>query len=126
MLVATTWSLVVVLVALFSLGLWLLHAFSVWSLSSAGALAGASPTLASSGLPDWLAVWVPAEWLDMLRSGIEALGPWVSAALAALPALAQWLTPLAWLVWGLGVLVLLAGGGVVHLLARMAGRASTA
>ena len=126
MLVATTWSVVAALTALYSVALWLIHGFSVWSLSSVGALADYSPAGAGLALPAWVGIWVPAEWQDLMRVGAETAGPWMEAALAYLPSLAQWLTPLAWGVWVLGVLLLLAGGGVVQVLARLARKTSYA
>ena len=102
MLVATTWSVVAVLIALYSAALWLIHGFSVWSLSTVGALADYTTAGAGQALPAWAGIWIPAEWQDLMRVGSEAAGPWMEAALAYLPSLAQWLTPLAWVVWVVG------------------------
>lgn len=122
MLLAMTWFVVLVLASIYSAGVWLLHAIAVWSLSGVGALAGSSPAVGAPSVPAWAGVWLPAEWLAVAQAGGEAAMPWIEAALAALPSLAQWLTPMAWALWAVGLLLLLVAGGLVHLLVAMARR----
>ena len=43
---------------------------------------------------------------------------WLSAAMPAIGGLMGWISPLVWLLWGLGLVVLLCVGGGLHFLAR--------
>ena len=65
MFYAISWFAVFVLLALWSLAAWALHAVAVWTVSNAGAWSGAASDAASGigelRLPQWLAPWVPPE-----------------------------------------------------------------
>lgn len=123
MLIAFSWSLVLILAAGFSLFVWLLHASVLWLLAGGAAMA---PTLSSAPvipvLSQWWAVWLPAEWVGAAQATATAVWPWIQSAAGALPALASWLTPLAWVVWGGGMVLLLGAGVLVHVLSRAVGR----
>jgi len=65
-------------------------------------------------LPDWLALWVNAEMLAAWRVwGVDML-QWLGAGLPSGEALMAWLSPLLWVGWGLGLIVLLALAGLLH------------
>ncbi|MBL8328033.1 MAG: hypothetical protein JNJ71_04210 [Rubrivivax sp.] len=78
-------------------------------------LAGA---LSSWSLPTWLVVWLDLGWLqsmqmffvDVMESLREAW-PWIGAAVG-------WLVPLIWIVWGLGMALLLLLAVLGHWLVR--------
>ena len=116
MFYALSWFFVVALLALWSLAAWALHAVAVWTVSNAGALAGAASGAGTIAVPDWLAPWVPpevAQWASQLMTGLT---PLIDSMLQAAPALAGGLTVATWVIWGIGsVLVLLLGAGL-HLL----------
>ncbi|MCD2512044.1 hypothetical protein [Comamonas endophytica] len=61
---------------------------------------------------------------------LQSFGPWVEWALSAVPALAGGVTVLAWVIWGLGALALLALAVGAHVLIalfrRRSSRADTA
>jgi hypothetical protein len=124
MLVSISWFLVLAVIAAWSAGVWALHVLVVWSLSGAGALAGPSQKLEILALPPWIEVWLPAEGWLAFQSAVKAFLPWVESALTALPQAVAWLSPLAWLVWGIGFLILLGGGAVVHGLIALTRRAA--
>lgn len=113
MLYALNGLFVAVLLALWSLAAWALHALAVWSVAQAGALSG---TAAATTVPGWLRPWLPPDLLQGITQWITDLGPWVDSLLQAAPALAGALTALAWGVWGLGSLLLLTMGIGLHLL----------
>jgi hypothetical protein len=76
-------------------------------------------------IPRWFGIWVDP---DILRSLQEAVMWSVEAAQAALPiaaALLDWLVPLAWAVWGIGMLTVIGLAGGLHWLVTrsMAARA---
>lgn len=116
MFYALSWSVVALLLAVWSLALWALHALGTWVLTQAGGLAmpeaGAPATLPA--LPDWLAPWLPESWAPLLQSALSTLGPLVQQLLETMPALAGGLTLAAWLVWGLGAFVLMVLGAALH------------
>jgi hypothetical protein len=116
MFYALSWIVVASLVALWSLVAWALHAVAVWTISNAGALAGAAPGAFALSLPDWLAPWVPPEvtpWMSQLLSGLGSL---VDGLLQTAPALAGAVTVATWGVWGIGSVLLVLLGAGVHLL----------
>ena len=116
MLYALSWFFVVVLLALWSLAAWALHAIAVWTVSNAGALTGVASSASSLSLPEWLARWMPpevAQGASQLMSGIALL---VDSLLQTAPALAGGLTVATWVVWGVGSVLLVALGAGLHLL----------
>ncbi len=108
MFYALAWFLSFALLALWSLACWGLHAVTVWAVASAGALAGGGAALGGSLWPEWINFWIPPELAQTLQSMIAALGPMVQAALETVPFLSGAVSVLAWVIWGLGALTLLA------------------
>lgn len=115
MLYALSWFLVLSLFALWSLAAWALHAVAVWTVANAGALSGVASEVQAVRLPDWLALWVPPEVAQVLPSLVADLAPAVESLLQAAPALAGGLTAAAWVVWGIGGVLLLLLGVGLHL-----------
>jgi hypothetical protein len=116
MFYALSWFVVASLIALWSVVAWALHAVAVWTVSNAGALAGAAPGAGTLSLPDWLAPWVPQEvapWVSQLLAG---LGSVVDGLLLTAPALAGTVTAATWGVWGIGSMLLVLLGAALHLL----------
>jgi len=109
MLYSIAWFLVLTLLAIWSFSIWVFHALAVWSLNSAGSLADSAQLPQELSLPAWLSVWVPADLVAIIESMTGTIAPWLGTALSAMPSLAGWLEPLAWLVWGVGFVVLALG-----------------
>jgi hypothetical protein len=104
------WGVVGLLVALWSAVCWAVHALlsgGVGAIGDAGV-----PWPEQWHIPLWLADWLPMAAITTLKTLLTVWGPWLAEQLAALPGLLAWLTPLLWLVWGLGTLML-AGCGLV-------------
>ncbi|WAC75650.1 hypothetical protein OU995_13530 [Roseateles sp. SL47] len=116
MFYAISWFSVVLLLALWSLTAWVLHAVAVWAVSHAGAWSGAASQAISPTLPDWLSPWVPSAVMEALTQSLAALGPMVDSLLQAAPALAGGLSFVTWAVWGIGSALLLLMGVGLHLL----------
>lgn len=112
MLYSVLWIVMLVLLAIWSTGVYVLHSLLVWSMASVGSLAGQAPQLDSVTVPGWLAVWLPPEWLPAFKATASSLLPWLESALSVLPSAATWLSPLAWLVWAIGLLILAAGAAI--------------
>jgi len=121
-----TVGIVLVLLAIWSTAVWVLHFVLAWSMTGAGALAGQMQRLETLVLPDWLGVWLPPEWWLTFKAIAADLLPWLESLLSLLPGAAAWLSPLAWVVWGAGLLVLLAAAGIGLALMGIARRATRA
>lgn len=83
-----------------------------------GGAAQAAGELAALPVPPWIAPWADPALVQAVQS---ALAWSVEAAQGALPLAASaagWLVPLVWVVWALGLVVLLAAAGGAHLLLR--------
>ena len=116
MFYAISWFFVVVLLALWSLAAWALHAAAVWAVSNAGTLTGTASGAGTITVPDWLAPWVPpeaAQWVSQVMAGVA---PFVDSLLQAAPALANVLTVATWVIWGMGSILLVLLGTGLHLL----------
>ena len=116
MIYALSWLFVTALLALWSFATWALHALAIWTVSSAGSLPGAASGITAIPLPGWLPYWVPPEFVQPLTQFVASLGPATASVLQAVPALAGGLTVAAWVVWGIGALLLLMLGIGLHLL----------
>jgi len=116
MLYSVLWTVLLVLLALWSTGVWMLHGLLVWSISGAGALAGETQRLESVAMPGWLSAWLPTEWLLTFKTILASLLPWLESVLAMLPSAVSWLSPLAWVVWAIGLIVLASGAAIGHAL----------
>lgn len=117
MFYAISWFFALALLALWSMACWGVHALTVWAVSGAGTLAGGGPAVVDKVvLPDWVAVWLPPALAQEFGVWIAAAGPAVQSALEAVPALSGAISVLAWAVWGVGTLVLLALAVGIHLL----------
>lgn len=119
MLYLLTWTSVLLLVGLWSLLVWALHAVAAWTIGSAGALKGAAPDPQAWQWPQWLTEWIPPEWAE----APTALAASIAPLLDGLVAMAPWITGgvgvLAWVVWALGAALLVGIGGVLHLLVAL-------
>lgn len=117
MFYAISWFLALALLALWSLACWSAHALTLWAVSGAGALAGSGPAVVDKVvLPEWLSIWLPPALAQEFGSVLASVGPVIQSALEAVPALSGAISLLAWAVWGVGALVLLALGVGIHLL----------
>jgi hypothetical protein len=114
------WCVFGLLAAAWTLGAWLTALLAGWlaQWAASGASVTAPPLLTELRLPAWLLNWVDVATLQALQQGLLALldalrsaGPWLGDALG-------WLQPAVWGLWGLGLLVLLAATGGLHLLVR--------
>jgi hypothetical protein len=105
-----SWSVVLLLLALWSLAAWGFHAVAVWTVANSGALAGSSGAVEGWRAPDWLAPWLPPELALAFTSMLSAFVPAIEALLGQAPALAGGLSVAIWVIWGIGAVLLLALG----------------
>lgn len=116
---AITWSLVAMFVALWSLATWALHAVTHWTIANAGALSGTASQIGSFPVPEWLSPWLPPEAAAALAALMSDLGPMAASLLQAMPGLSSSVTVVAWVLWGIGLVLLLLLGVAAHVLASM-------
>lgn len=124
MFYAINWFLSLALLALWSLACWGTHAVTVWVVSSAGALTGGSAVATTILVPGWLKAWMPPELMGQWEVFVSSVGPVVQAVLEAVPALAGGITFLAWALWGVGAIVLVAFAVSIHILIGLVKRHS--
>jgi hypothetical protein len=96
------WFAVFSLFAMWSLAAWAFHAVALWTVSSAGVLAGKSAAMEVLRLPEWLAAWVPPELALAVASFGSAVKPAIDALLGWMPSLAGGLSLAVWAVWAIG------------------------
>lgn len=65
-----------------------------------GAVLGTIP------VPSWLAVWIDPVWIQSIQSGLFGVIEGVTQTVPYFASAIDWLSPLIWIVWGLGALAL--------------------
>lgn len=117
MFYAISWFFALTLLGLWSVACWGVHAVAVWAVSGAGTLASSGPAVVDQVvLPDWTAVWLPPALAQEFGGMIASIGPIIQAALESVPALSGAISLLAWVIWVLGALALLALAVGAHVL----------
>ena len=125
MFYALSWSVMLILLALWSLAAWAFHSIAAWTVSNAGLLAVGSGTFDGLRAPDWLAPWIPPELALALTSMLSASSPAIEAALNQAPALAGGLSVVVWAIWGVvSALIVILGLVCSRLITALRGRAS--
>ena len=64
--------------------------------------------------PAWLALWIDPAAVQAVQQTLQWLIGWVGQSLPLVGSLVGWLVPLAWFVWGVGMLALLTLAGLGH------------
>lgn len=109
-----SWLVVAVLLGLWSALVWTVH--MVLSLL----LGGASHLPAQEiRLPESWTSWLPLAVSEWMTETLEALQPWVQSVVGHMPALAGGVEVLAWVVWGVGTLLLVLAGAGAHVGVRV-------
>lgn len=125
MFYALSWSVMFILLVLWSLAAWAFHSIAAWTVSNAGVLAGGSGAITTLRVPDWLAPWIPPEVALAFTSMLSASTPAVEAALNQAPALAGGLSVAVWVVWGVGSALLVIVGLVCSRLITVMSRSAS-
>ena len=101
-----------------------LVAWSAGGLASGGA-AEIGAVASAAAIPAWLATWIdPAAWAA-LQQAVAGTLTTVSGSLPMLGTAVGWLVPLVWIVWGLGLAVMLVLAVLAHwLIGRLNGRSN--
>jgi hypothetical protein len=120
---AISWLLVATLAAAWTLFAWAFHAAALWAVSNADALSGVAAQGSAVSLPAWLSPWIPPDLAASLLAMLASLGPMLTSLLQSLPGLSSSVTLVAWVVWGIGLVLLLLLGAGMHLLISVGRRA---
>ena len=115
---AVVWLVFLVLMAFWTGLVALTEQLSQWLLASmASGQVGELATVAGQWpVPAWLGFWVDTSWLKSLQEAGVGLVQWLSNVMPSSQGLMSWITPLLWLGWGLGTLLLLVAAVVGHML----------
>lgn len=125
MFYALSWSVMFVLLALWSLAAWAFHSIAAWTVSNAGLLAAGSGAIEGVRAPDWLAPWIPPELALAFTSMLSAFSPAIEAALNQAPSLADGLSVVVWAIWGIvSALIVILGLVCSRLITALRRRAS--
>ena len=125
MFYALSWSVVFILLALWSFAAWAFHSIAAWAAANSGVLTGGSGAIEGLRAPDWLAPWIPPELALAFTSMLSTFIPAIEAALNQAPALAGGLSVAIWVVWGVGsALIVIMGLVCSGLIAALRRRAS--
>lgn len=73
--------------------------------------------------PEWLKDLLGIGWIEEIQALMVSFWPQLHEWLLSWPDLGAWFTVVLWLVWGVGVLVLLGAGGLLSLLIALGRRA---
>ena len=112
------WLTVGVVGAFWTAGFALLASLAQWLAGAGQQVAGAVQQVAEWPVPGWMAIWANPAWMEAMRAALTSTldssatyVPWLFSALG-------WVAPLLWILWGLGMLLLLllavAGHGLIR------------
>ena len=124
MLHAISWFLALALLLIWTACVWVLHSLAAWSLTGVGAMVGQSQQIDRLTVPGWIDVWIPSDLILTFKTTAANVLPWIESALSVLPSVGVWLTPLAWIVWGVGLVILMIGAAALHALISVTRRAA--
>lgn len=103
------WAIFFVLMVLWTSSIALIERLSQWLLVNLGS--GPIQDLADVAgpwpVPEWLAMWVDPVWLGGLQEMGVGMLQWLKPFIPSSAGLMDWISPLLWITWGLGCLVLL-------------------
>lgn len=102
-----------------ALAAWLVQ-WTTQALASGGAFE-IGRELGALPVPQWIAVWMDPALVQAAQSALTWTLDAFSGLLPLAGSAAQWLVPVVWVVWGLGLVVLLVAAGAFHLLLRRLG-----
>jgi hypothetical protein len=106
------WILTAIAAALWTVPIALLASLTNWLAGSTGQVADGMQAVSTWPLPDWFIQWLNPQWVEPIKAfmakGVDVLiafGPWMGSVL-------EWAAPLLWIVWALGMLLLLMLAGI--------------
>ncbi len=101
------WALALFLAVIWTLGIALGASVANWLAGSGDQLVGAVQMAAEWPVPAWASLWLDQAWMDSLRAIMTHSIDFVTAHMPWLFAILGWIAPILWVVWGLGMFLLL-------------------
>ena len=117
---AVIWVVFGLVAAFWTGGAWLVSELIHWVAQGLASGAGAdmSRAVAEWPMPQWVAVLGEPGWVYALQDGVAWALKHLAEAMPWAGSVVGWLVPLVWTLWGLGLLLMLALAGGIHLLVR--------
>jgi len=112
------WAVFLLILVFWTGGTLVLTELTEWGVRqlASGEAAALGEAVTQWPVPGWLSVWVDAAWIQAAQGGLT----WALQALrSALPLLGSaigWIVPFIWVLWGLGVVLVLVLASGAHLL----------
>ncbi|OYU46706.1 MAG: hypothetical protein CFE44_00680 [Burkholderiales bacterium PBB4] len=110
------WGVTLLLAMVWTVGVALLASVANWLAGAGDQVVGAVQMVAEWPVPAWANVWMDPAWLDAVRAmltvsidAVATYAPWLFSALG-------WVAPLLWVLWGLGMFLLLVVAAVGQVL----------
>ena len=99
-------------------------ALADWLAGQGGQLQGGMQALAQWPMPPWIGLWLDPALAEALRASVVWTVEALTAFMPWIVPLLEWVAPLLWVIWAMGMvmLVVLAGLGL-FLISRLRGRA---
>lgn len=116
------WAVFLLLLVFWTGGTLLLTELTEWGARqlASGEAAALGEAVAQWPVPGWISVWVDAAWIQAAQGGLTWALQALHGALPLLGSAVGWIVPFIWVLWGLGVvLVLMLASGAHLLLGRL-------
>lgn len=102
-------------------------ALADWLAGQGGQLQGGMQALAEWPMPPWIGLWLDPALAEALRASVVWTVEALTAFMPWIMPLLEWVAPLLWVIWALGMAMLVALAGVgLFLISRLRRRASPA
>jgi hypothetical protein len=100
-------------------GAWLAATLAQWAagLLASGAAADLMGAAAQWPVPEWLTLWFDPALVRAVQAMLVQALEWTRESMPAAGSAVGWLVPVVWVLWGLGMALMLALAGGAHLLA---------
>jgi hypothetical protein len=119
-MVMASWVVFGLLAVLWTAGAWLAVEVTQWAADAlaSGTAAQVARDAAALPVPDWARLWIDPAWVQALQSMLSWSMDVAGAMLPTAGTAAGWLVPAIWVVWAVGIAMLLLAAGGVHALLR--------
>ncbi len=114
----TVWIVCLLLLGFWTGGTLVLTALTEWGARqlASGEAAALGDILAQWPVPAWVAVWVDTAMIEAVQGGVTWALQALHGALPLVGSAVGWVVPLIWVLWGLGVILLVGLAFGAHLL----------
>lgn len=98
-------------------------ALADWLAGQGGQLQGGMQALAQWPMPPWIGLWLDPALAEALRASVVWAVEALTAFMPWIVPLLEWVAPLLWVIWAIGMVILVALAGLgLLLMSRLRGR----